>query len=172
MTVSVTWWKQAAKHWLAPVAALVVVGGCGGETPTATALPPVPVKPALLPETSPPPAPPIGLTPLPSAEEVQQAAPGGRSDPFSPLVGVDAAGAQDPNTGLTLTGVLLVGDQKRAMVTTASGSGVVCVGSDGRCGEDDPLLLPTGWSVLRIDVERGCVRMALNDEPQDPFCIA
>ena len=172
MTVFVTWWKQAAKHWLVPVAVLVVVGGCGGETPTATALAPVPVKPEPLPETSPPPAPPIGLTPLPTAEEVQQAAPGGRSDPFAPLVGVDAAGAQDPKTGLTLTGVLLVGDQKRAMVTTPSGSGVICVGADGRCGEDAPVLLPTGWSVLSIDVARGCVRMALNDEPQDPFCIA
>ena len=167
-----TWWKQAAKHWLAPVAVLVVVGGCGGETPTATALPPVPVKPALLPETSPPPAPPIGLTPLPSAEEVQQAAPGGRADPFASLVGVEVADAQDPTTGLTLTGVLLVGDQKRAMVTTLSGSGVICVGADGRCGEDAPVLLPSGWSVLSIDVARGCIRMALNDEPQDPFCIA
>ncbi|WP_115009302.1 hypothetical protein [Synechococcus sp. N5] len=107
-----TWWKQAAKHWLAPFAVLVVVGGCGGETPTATALLPVPVKPVPLPETSPPPAPPIGLTPLPSAEEVQQADPGGRADPFAPLVGVEAADAQDPATGLALTGVLLVGDQK------------------------------------------------------------
>ena len=70
-----TWWKQAAKHWLAPVAVWVVVGGCGGETPTATALPSVPVKPEPLPETSAVQAPPIGLTPLPSAEEVQQAAP-------------------------------------------------------------------------------------------------
>ena len=167
-----TLWKQAAKHWLAPVAVLVVVGGCGGETPMAPALPPVPVKPAPLPETSPPPAPPIGLTPLPSAEEVQQAAPGGRADPFGPLVGVEAADAQDPTTGLTLTGVLLVGDQKRAMVTTPSGSGVICVGADGRCGEDALVLLPSGWSVLSIDVARGCIRMALNDEPQDPFCIA
>ena len=124
-----TWWKQAAKHWLAPVAVLVVVGGCGGETTTATALPPVPVKPAPLPETSPPPAPPIGLTPLPSAEEVQQAAPGGRADPFGPLVGVAAADAQDTTTGLPqLKGVLMVGDQKRAIVTTPSGSGVICVG--------------------------------------------
>ena len=100
-----TWWKQAAKYWLAPVAVLVVVGGCGGEPPTATALPSVPVKPKPLPETSAVQAPPIGLTPLPSAEEVQ-------------------------------------------------------------------LLLPTGWSVLSIDVARGCIRFALNDEPQDPFCIA
>ena len=167
-----TWWKQAAKHWLAPVAVFLVVGVCGGETPTATVLPSVPVKPEPLPETSAAQAPPIGLTPLPSAEEVQRAAPGGRADPFGPLVGVEAADVQDPTTGLTLTGVLLVGDQKRAMLTTASGSGVVCVGSDGRCGADAPLLLPTGWSVLSIDVARGCIRFALNDEPQDPFCIA
>ena len=103
---------------------------------------------------------------------MQQAAPGGRADPFGPLVGVETADVQDPTTGLTLTGVLLVGDQKRAMLTTASGSGVVCVGSDGRCGEDVPVLLPTGWSVLSIDVERGCIRLALNDEPQEPFCMA
>ena len=113
--------------------------------------------------------PPLGLTPLPSAEEVQQAAPGGRVDPFSPLAGGDA---EDPSTGLTLTGVLLVGNQKRAMVTTSSGSGVICVGSDGRCGADAPVILPTGWSVLSIDVERGCIRLALNGEPQDPVCIA
>ena len=130
------------------------------------------MQPAPLPETSAPAVPPIGLTPLPSAEEVQQAAPGGRADPFGPLVGVDAAYVQDPTTGLTLTGVLLVGDQKRAMLTTPSGSGVICAGADGSCGEDAPLLLPSGWSVLSIDVARGCIRMALNDEPQDPFCIA
>ena len=172
MTVSVTWWKQAAKHWFAPVAVFLVVGGCGGETPTATTLPLVPVKPAPLPETSEVQAPPIGLTPLPSAEEVQQAAPGGRADPFAPLVGVEAADAQDTATGLALTGVLLVGDQKRAIVTTPNGSGVICVGADGRCGADAPQLLPTGWSVLSIDVARGCIRFALNDVPQDLFCIA
>ena len=138
----------------------------------ATAPPPVPVQPAPLPEASAPAVPPIGLTPLPSAEEVQQAAPGGRADPFGPLVGVDFADIQDPTTRLTLTGVLLVGNQKRAMVSTPSGSGVICVGSDGRCGEDAPVLLPTGWSVLSIDVARGCIRLALNEEPQEPFCIA
>ena len=169
MTVSVTWWKQAAKHWLASVVVLVVVGGCDGETPTSTELPSIPVKSAPLTFLAAAQAPPIGLTPLPSAKEVQQAAPGGRADPFAPLVGVDA---QDPTTGLALTGVLLVGDQKRAIVTTPNGTGVICTGADGRCGADAPLLLPTGWSVLSIDMERGCIRFALNDEPQDPFCIA
>ena len=80
---------------------------------------------------------------------MQQAAAGGRADPFAPLVGVPAADTQDSITGLPqLKGVLMVGDQKRAIVTTPSGSGVICVGPDGRCAEDAPLLLPTGWSVL------------------------
>ena len=130
------------------------------------------MQPAPLPETSAPAVPPIGLTPLPSAEEVQQAAPGGRADPFGPLVGVAAADTQGPTTGLPqVTGVLMVGDQKRAMVTTPNGSGVICVGSDGRCGEDDQLLLPTGWSVLSIDVARGCIRLVVGDKPQKR-CIA
>ena len=117
-------------------------------------------------------APPIGLTPLPSAEEVQQAAPGGRADPFAPFVGVEAADVQDLTTGRALTGVLLVEDQKRSIMTTPNGSGVICVGADGRCGADAPLLLPTGWSVLSIEVACGCIRFALNGEPQNPFCIA
>ena len=103
---------------------------------------------------------------------MQQAAPGGRGDPFAPLVGVEAADAQEPTTGLALTGILLVGDQKRAIVTTPNGSAVICAGEDGRCGTYAPLLLPTGWSVLSIDAARGCIPFALNDEPQDPFCIA
>ena len=130
------------------------------------------MKPESLPETSAAQALPIGLTPLPSAEEVQQAAPGGRADPFAPLVGAEAADAQDPATGHALTGVLLVGDQKRAIVTTPNGSGVICVGAEGRCSADAPLLLPTGWSVLSIDVARGWIRFAMNGEPQNPSCIA
>ena len=100
---------------------------------------------------------------------MQQAAPGRRADPFGPLFVADA---QDSTTGLTLMGVLLVGEPKRAIVTSPTGSGVICMGSDGRCCEDAPVLLSTGWSVLSIDVERGWTRLAMNDEPQDPFCIA
>ena len=89
---------------------------------------------------------------------MQQAAPGGRADPFAPLVGVAAADAQDITTGLPQPkGVLMVGDQKRAMLTTASVSGVICLGSNGRCGDDAPVLLPPGWSVLSIDVAPGCI---------------
>ena len=166
-----TWWKQAAERWFLPVVVLVSVAGCGRETPTATALPSAPVQPAPLPEASAPAALAIGLTPLPSAEEVQQAAPGGREDPFGRLAAADVD-VQDPASGLTLTGVLMVGNQQRAMVTTASDSGVICVGADGRCEDDAPLVLPTGWSVLSIDMASGCIRLALNGEPQDPICIA
>ena len=175
MTVSATWWKQAAERWLAPVAVLLVVGGCSSETPTAKAPQLDPGKPLPPSDASASAASEIGLTPLPSVEEVQQAAPGGRADPFGPLgsgSGVDPADAQGPTTGFPqVTGVLMVGNQKRAMVTTASGSGVICVGADGRCGDDAPLVLPKGWSVLSIDVARGCIRLALNNEPQE-FCIA
>ena len=111
----------------------------------------------------------IGLIPLPSVEEVQQAAPGGRVDPFARLSSEEG---QDPTSGITLTGILTVGNQQRAFVTTSKGTGVICVGSDGRCGEEAPLVLPPGWSVLSIDVASGCIRFALNDEPQDLFCIA
>ena len=125
-----------------------------------------------------PAAPAIGLTPLPSVEEVQQAAPGGRADPFARLSGAevdadgDPADGQDLSSGLILTGVLMVGNQQRALVTTDRGTGVMCVGPDGRCGDDAPVLLSPGWSVIGIDVERGCIRLALNGEPQDPVCIA
>ena len=101
---------------------------------------------------------------------MQQAAPGGRADPFARLSSADDG--RDPASGLILTGVLTVGNQQRALVTTPSGAGVICVGSDGRCGPDAQQLLPSGWSVLSIDVERGCIRLALNGEPQDPVCIA
>ncbi|AII48384.1 hypothetical protein KR52_04340 [Synechococcus sp. KORDI-52] len=152
---------------MAPVAALVFLGGCGQDTPTATALPPAPVQPAL-PETSAPTAPAIGLIPLPSIAEVQQAAPGGRADPFSPLSMSDG----QADSTLTLTGILTVGNQQRALVTSAAGTGVICVGAQGRCGADVPMVLPTGLSVLSIDVERGCIHLALNGEPQAPVCMA
>ena len=164
-----TWWRQVAERVLLSLLVSVCVTGCGGEMPS-SGTPPIagerPLKEEGLPAAS---APQIGLTPLPSVRDVQESAPGGRADPFGRLA---AADVQDPASGLTLTGVLMVGDQKRAMVTTASGSGVVCVGVDGRCGDDSPTLLPSGWSVVSIDVERGCIRLALNGEPQGPVCIA
>ena len=112
-------------------------------------------------------------------QDVQNAAPGGRNDPFAPLLSAQIqpeegqpGDAEDSGSGVTLTGVLTVGNQRRALVTTALGTGVICVGADGRCSSDIPELLPPGWSVLSIDVQRGCIQLALNGQPQDSLCIA
>ena len=67
---------------------------------------------------------------------------------------------------------MLVGGQSRALVRNDTTSGVLCVGSDGRCDADSPPLLPPGWSVLTIDVQRGCIRLAENGNPQTPVCMA
>ena len=160
------------------LAVLLLVGftGCAeeGSADKATAVPaPSPVQSKDQPQSVPLA---IGLTPLPTAQEVQDAAPGGRNDPFAPLRrpqdNPGAGSTQDSGFSVTLTGVLTVGHQHRALVSTAQGSGVICVGSNGRCGDDAPVLLPTGWSVLSIDVERGCISLALNGKAQGPVCIA
>ena len=133
----------------------------------------------------------LGLTPLPTVEQVREAAPGGRQDPFAPLPGAtagsttpagnpeegsaadpDSEPVADPGSGITVTGVLLVGGQSRALVSTGDLSGVLCVSPDGRCSGDSAVLLPPGWSVLAIDVPSGCVRLAQNGTPQDPLCIS
>ena len=133
-------------------------------------------------------SPDLGLTPLPTVEQVRDAAPGGRLDPFAPLqpstpeaaADPDAAPdeesaadpAVDPGSGIRVTGVLLVGGQSRALASNAQVSGVLCVSADGRCSGDSALLLPPGWSVVAIDVPSGCVRLAQNGTPQDPLCIS
>ncbi|MAR05910.1 MAG: hypothetical protein CL862_02240 [Cyanobium sp. NAT70] len=131
----------------------------------------------------------LGLTPLPTAQQVKAAAPGGRADPFAPLPQViaqrnsdatnpmnpdagDTDGQADLGAGLKLTGVIRVGGQQRAFVRTDRASGVVCVGPQGRCGVETPLLLPAGWSVLTIDVQRGCIRLEQNGKPQEAVCMA
>ena len=52
------------------------------------------------------------------------------------------------------------------------GNGVLCIGREGRCEGDVGSLLPQGWSVLAIDVQRGCIRLARSGEPQAPLCMA
>ena len=137
---------------------------------------PLPAEPEPRPK---PQLPDLGLIPLPSVEEVRQSAPGGRPDPFQPLAverpatGVEPTGAVvDPASGLTLTGVMRVGQQRRALVQTSAGAGVLCIGIDGRCSDDVEVLLPTSWSVLSIDVEQGCLGLSRDGEAQDPICLS
>ena len=86
-------------------------------------------------------------------------------------IGAEADGAINPTSGLTLTGVMVVGQQRRALVQSASGSAVLCIGADGRCSMDDQSVLPETWSVLDIDVQRGCLELALDGEPQEAICL-
>ena len=163
------WSKQVAERLLLFTAGALLVSGCGGEMHRVSAPSSVPLDTLASPRTSISDLPKVDLTPLPTPEQVRIEAPGGRKDPFGRLSGSQT---DELTSLLTLTGLIKVGNQQRALVSTARGSGVICVGSDGRCSEDAPPLLPIGWSVLSIDAERGCIRLALNDEPQDPFCIA
>ena len=124
-----------------------------------------------------PPQPDLGLISLPTVGEVQQAAPGGRANPFQPLrsqqAELDGGGEVfDPASGLVLTGVLQVGRQHRALVQSPAGGGELCVSIDGRCDAGGDPLLPPGWSVLSIDVEQGCLGLARDGEPQDLICLS
>ena len=175
----------------------MTLAGCGGTLPFFGGDPdPVPALPVVdpeVPEDTPPASsmavPNIGLLPLPTVEQVQEAAPGGRRDPFEPLPipaqdkadpAQDAAGdgadsgdsGLDPAADLLLTGVMQVGGQERALVVLDTTSGVLCVSADGRCSPDSKAVLPQGWSVLAIDVQRGCISLAQDGKPQPPVCMA
>ena len=71
-----------------------------------------------------------------------------------------------------MTGVMLVGQQRRALVQSSSGSAVLCIGADVRCAADDLPMLPETWSVLGIDVQRGCLQLAQDREPREEICLS
>ena len=171
---------------------LFSLAGCGaGEPPSVSspAPPPSPAAPDQSPASRASAPPDLGFIPLPSVEQVQQAAPGGRADPFQPLPAQLAAAAQDgagvtaengaeadlvinPASDLTLTGVMLVGSQRRAFVQSPAGSAVLCIGNDGRCSNDAEQVLPATWSVLSIDLQRGCLQLAQAGKPQTALCLS
>ena len=103
----------------------------------------------------------VGLTPLPSPQQVLAALPIGRPDPFSPVVVPAQPGSPAPE-GLRLTGVLRSRFGPQAFLQLAPGQGgAVCLGPRGLCaGSGLPALLPPGWSVVSIDVANG--RLLLN----------
>ncbi|WP_236073843.1 hypothetical protein [Prochlorococcus marinus] len=109
------------------------------------------------------------LTPLPSATEVQDRVVAGRRDPFQPLVGSTTSNGN----GFILKGVLVVGGQQRALVQTSDGLGALCVGPGGRCpGQlEADQLLPPSWSLLSIDVQRGCITLTQGGKSQPPTCM-
>ena len=195
MTVSATWSRRVTdsllRVGLVPLLTAVFVCGCGAGDPpepitAAPAAAPPQAAPPVEPEPSEEPAPAatpeIVLKPLPTAEQVIASAPGGRQDPFQPFPliaeGLSAGGSDGvaegtlPSTGaLVLTGVIAVGGSPRALVRLGDGNGVLCLGEGGRCEGDAQSLLPTGWSVVAIDLDRACVQLSLDGEAQDPVCI-
>lgn len=157
--------RQAPRWELARLAALAAaLAGCSGEPPLAapTLVPPAgrsaPISSA--PAAAAPPPASSGLTPLPSAEAVVGAVPVGRLDPFRPPSPIGAGGpapaaAPQPPVlpeGFRFQGVLRSAGAAQALVELGAESGVLRVGDRGG---HTTALLPRGWSVAAIDVERG-----------------
>ena len=116
-----------------------------------------------------PSSPATGLIPLPSREQVLSSVPEGRADPFAPIIFAAPDTTAGPN--LQVRGVLAVGAELRALVSISEVSGTVCVGPRGRCPGDAAALLPMGWTVNSIDLDRGCLSLSISRESQR-LCIA
>ncbi|MGC5198316.1 hypothetical protein, partial [Aphanothece microscopica] len=160
MTASETWLNNVrADKLLGALLLALAVTGCGPGEPDPKADPkaaaPRPVAaPAPVP---PPPTKPesTGLTLLPSANEVLAGFRMGRDDPFAPFVPVAAAGTTRPRLNLPaafrFSGVIRSAGASQAIVEYGGNAGVLSVGERGGRNTD---LLPSGWSVAAIDVDR------------------
>ena len=94
---------------------------------------------------------------MPSAQQVVQAQPHGRIDPFAP---VTPSPASAPEVDLQLTGLIGSGRSAQALVSLGGQSGTVCIGRQGLCpGSGLTALLPPGWTVTGIDLGRGQLRL-------------
>jgi len=158
--------------------ALVGLIGCASPAPNASTPPPAapasapaaaasnPAKPAT------PPAPPVALTPLATPQQVVEAIPVGRPDPFAPAQAQAELGPTGKPTGqparpklpsgFRLTGVIRTGGQSQAFVQIGDQSGSLCLGARGRCAgplADQPLL-PPGWRVTGIDAVNGLLALS------------
>ncbi|MCP9806500.1 hypothetical protein KBY71_08230 [Cyanobium sp. T1B-Tous] len=102
------------------------------------------------------PGPVAGLTPLPSADQVVASVSSGRVDPFAPLQTTSAQSGVRPALtlpqGLVFNGVIRSGGTPEALVQFSGESGTLRV---GQRGGRTTTLLPDGWSVASIDVQKG-----------------
>ena len=137
-----------------------LIAGCSADSTDVTQSNRVNEPPLELPNAevvSSPPA--TALTVLPSVDEVLVAVPEGRSDPFAPFpkrtsgAELGASGERD----WKVLGVLSVADQLRALISTAEGSGVVCLGAGGRCPGEAQQLFPMDLEVQAINIRTGCL---------------
>ena len=98
---------------------------------------------------------------MPSPQQVVEAQPHGRVDPFAPVATATATATEESaTTDLQLTGLIGSGRSAQALISLGGQSGTVCVGRQGLCpGSGLPALLPTGWTVTGIDLGRGELRL-------------
>jgi hypothetical protein len=150
-----------------------LIAGCSADSTDVTESNRVNELPLELPNAevvSSPPA--TALTVLPSVDEVLVAVPEGRSDPFSPFPKrtsgpeLGASGERD----WKVLGVLAVADQLRALISTAEGSGVVCLGAGGRCPGEAQQLFPMDVEVQAINIRTGCLTV-LQSGTSQRVCI-
>ena len=149
--------KRRTNQLIAVLPVLLALAACGtGESSTAPSAPGAAIPPARVSEPTPlTPSP--GFIAMPSAQQVVQAQPHGRSDPFAP---VTPSPASAPEVDLRLTGLIGSGRSAQALVSLGGQSGTVCIGRQGLCpGSGLPALLPPGWTVTGIDLGRGQLRL-------------
>ena len=153
-----TWWKAVlVRSAGAGVGIALLLAACGGQQPPAVTSPP-PLRPRPAPDAGPgatTPAPVAGLTPLPSSNQVVASVAAGRVDPFAPLVAAGPVARPAPLSlppGLVFNGVIRSGGSPEALVQFGGETGTLRVGQRG--GRTTGLL-PAGWSVASIDVQRG-----------------
>ncbi len=170
MTVFVTWLKSRRaepSRWLVFVGAALLAAcsqpkpGEGDQASQLTPTKPAPAQPA---PTKASPA--TGLTPLPTANQVLASVSTGRADPFAPQAlpdgpqpGRSRSVAPKPLTlpdGFVFSGVIRSGSRPQALVQIGDQTGPICQGPRGACpGSGFEALLPPGWIVAAIDVDRG-----------------
>ena len=97
---------------------------------------------------------PQGFNPLPTAQQVVAALRIGRFDPFAPIAPPAGTAPQAPGLpqGFRFSGVVRGGGQAEALVQFGSLSGTLRAGQVGGRSTD---LLPLGWTVARVDGQRG-----------------
>ena len=163
MTDSVISLKPATLKFLgSAIAAALLLVSCAGEKPpqaSQATSPPEPPAPAPVGA----PAPLAGLTPLPSSNQVVASVSSGRVDPFAPLqISASRPVLLSLPPGLIFNGVIRSGGTPEALVQFGAETGTLRVGQRGGSTTDSRTmdyrttpLLPAGWSVASIDVQKG-----------------
>ena len=183
MIVLGIWWKavthhgrslelrQASRITLSTLILGALIGGCSADSTDGTQSNRVNATPLALPEAKVESAlPATPLTVLPSVGEVLVAVPEGRKDPFAPFP--KRTTEPERQQDLKVLGVLSVADQLRALIITADGSGIVCLGAGGRCPGEAQQLFPIDLEVQVINIRSGCLTVLQSGKSEpERVCI-